>query len=318
MKALIIGASGFVGPYLLAELARDKTIELHATKLPAEPPFTPAAQDGSSVQSYDLDVRDGNAVHALIREINPDHVYHLAALSSIKQSWDRPELTVDINLKGALHLLEALRATPKKPRVLLVGTGEEYGFSARAHESISEDAPLAPGNVYAVTKAAQNLLGAVYAKAYRIPAVMARSFNHIGPGQDPAFAVSDFSRQIAQMEKGLCPPVIRVGNLSAKRDFCDVRDIVRAYVRLLHAGEPGETYNIGSGQAVSIQEILNKLLALAHCPVTIQTEPQRFRPVDIPHIQADTRKLSALFDWKPRYALDDTLLDMLHYWRQAL
>jgi GDP-4-dehydro-6-deoxy-D-mannose reductase len=166
-----------------------------------------------------------------------------------------------------------------------------------------------------VTKAAQNLLGVVYAKAYRIPIILVRAFNHIGPGQEDHFVVSDFSKQIAMIEKGLCPPVLHVGNLSAKRDFCDVRDIVKAYALLLQSGIPGETYNVGSGRAVAIQEILHRLLRFTGSEITFQVEPKRYRPVDIPCMQADVRKLSAVCGWKPRYSLDRSLQDMLNYWR---
>lgn len=311
-KALIIGAAGFVGKYLLAHLSAAYSWELYATKLPHE------HIDFADAQILDLDIMKKEDVQKLLDEVQPDYIFHLAAQSSVALSWKKPELTVDINIKGSLNLLDAVRDSGLTPHILLIGSGEEYGHIAPESVPVTEETVLHPGNLYAATKACQNMIGTIYAQAYGMHVVMVRAFNHIGPEQLPAFVVADFCRQVAAIEKGSSDPVMRVGNLSAKRDFTDVRDVVRAYGLLIQDGVPGETYNIGSGHAIAIQELLEHILKLSTSQISVETDPAKLRPVDVPIIEADISKLTGAISWKPEIPLDTTLLETLNYWRKQL
>ena len=313
MKTLIIGAAGFVGGYLIDHLTKTYDWEIHATKLPQEN-LTP---EGAMI--HDLDILDPSAVSALLSELKPDYIFHLAAQSSVALSWSKPALTVDINIKGTLNILDSIRSIPDySPRVLLIGSGEEYGYIRPNETPVHEDVTPRPGNIYAATKACQNMLGSIYSRAYGMQLIMVRAFNHIGPNQAPLFVVADFCKQVAEIEAGLKEPVMHVGNLQAKRDFTDVRDIVRGYGLLVQTGHPGETYNIGSGQAISIQNLLDRILALSNVPITVETDPARLRPSDIPIIEADVKKLKDTTGWMPEIPLEQTLLETLNYWRGAV
>ena len=310
MDTLVIGAGGFVGSYLLRQLLAEGKLP-GATKLPHEK----IKVDGVDV--FDLDLGSQNAVRSLLAQHRPPQIYHLAAQSSVALSWKEPEQTIDVNIKGTLHLLEAVRSIPEYyPRILLIGSGEEYGDTQKDAAPIAETEVLHPGNVYAVTKACQNMLGSVYAKAYGMAVVMVRAFNHIGVGQSPVFVAADFALQIAEMEAKLRPPVMRVGNLSAKRDFSDVRDIVRAYTLLMQKGITGETYNVGSGRAVSIRELLDILLDLSTESIAVEQDARRMRPSDVPCIEADITKLREDTGYAPQYPLEETLRTMLDHNRR--
>jgi len=309
MKALIIGAAGFVGKHLIAHL-KSLEWEVSATKLPNEAKV-------EDVSCHDLDILDQASICSLLEQIRPDYLFHLAAQSSVALSWKNPALTVDINVKGAVNLLEAIRGMKVPPRVLLVGSGEEYGYIKPEELPIREDTQLRPGNVYACTKAAQNLLGSIYARAYKLDIIMVRAFNHTGPGQLDTFAVSHFCKQIAEAEAGLRPPVIRVGNLSPRRDFTDVRDIVGAYSLLIQKGSAGEVYNVGSGKALTMREVLDIALSLAKIRITIEEDSTLMRVSDTPVIQADISRLVRETSWEPVISLRDTIADMLEDWRQT-
>ncbi len=308
-KGLIIGAAGFVGSYLIDEMYACG-MEVCATKLPHEQLEHPHAQ------IYDLNILEKEAVVALLMEIRPDYIFHLAAQSSVGLSWKNPGLTVDVNIKGSINVMDAVRELYYKPRVLLIGSGEEYGHIRPGETPIREENLLRPGNIYAATKACQNMIGSIYARAYDMQLMMVRSFNHIGPGQAPMFVVSDFCKQVAEIEKGLREPVMYVGNLAAKRDFTDVRDVVKAYVKLIVQGEPGETYNMGSGHAVEIRRILDMITSMSEKEIRVETDPNKIRPVDVPIIEADITKLRELTGWQPRIPLEQTIRETLDYWRR--
>ena len=310
MKALIIGAAGFVGKYLLAHLSETYPWQLYATKLPQED----IQFDHATI--LDLNILEKEDILHTLKEIQPDYIFHLAAQSSVALSWKKPALTVDINIKGCLNLLDAIREADLSPKILLIVSGEEYGHISSENIPVSEGTLPRPGNIYAATKVCQNMIGSIYAQAYHMDVMLVRAFNHIGPEQAPAFVVSDFCKQVAEIEKGNSEPVIRVGNLSAKRDFTDVRDVVRAYGLLIQHGQAGETYNIGSGHAIAIQELLDRILQLSNSNITVETDVNKLRPVDVPIIEADISKLQACISWKPEIPLDQTLLETLNYWRQ--
>lgn len=311
-KALIIGAAGFVGSYLAKELFHNHDMEVYATKLPHEQLEIP------NTGIYDLDILSKNEIIDLLYEIRPDYIFHLAAQSSVSVAWKNPGLTVDINVKGCVNILESIRELYYKPAVLLVGSGEEYGHIKEDEVPINEENHLRPGNIYAATKVCQNMLASIYSQAYDMNLIMVRAFNHIGPGQSPIFVVSDFCRQVAEIEKGIKSPVIQVGNLSAKRDFTDVRDVVRAYALLIQKGKAGETYNVGSGRAYTIREILDMIISLSNIDIKVETDPNKIRPVDVPIIEADITKLNDISGWLPMISLEQTIKETLDYWRERV
>ena len=310
-KGLVIGAAGFVGSYLIEEMY-SCGIDSYATKLPHE------RLEHERAKVYDLDILSKEAIVTLLLEIRPDYIFHLAAQSSVGLSWKNPGLTVDVNIKGSINVMDAVRELYYKPRVLLIGSGEEYGHIRPGETPIREDNLLRPGNIYAATKACQNMIGSIYAQAYDMQIMMVRSFNHIGPGQAPMFVVSDFCKQVAEIEKGLREPVMYVGNLAAKRDFTDVRDVVKAYVGLIQQGVPGETYNMGSGHAVEIRKILDMIISLSEKEIRVEIDPNKIRPVDVPIIEADITKIHELTGWKPQIELNQTIRDTLDYWRMHI
>ena len=311
MKALIIGAAGFVGSYLIEHLSNTYDWEIHATKLESE------ILASNTAVIHNLDLMNASEINALLQKTKPDYIFHLAAQSSVALSWKNPSLTVDINIKGTLNLLDSIRSiSDYNPKVLLIGSGEEYGYILPDETPVHEDVPVRPGNIYAATKACQNMLGSIYSRAYKMNLIMVRAFNHIGPNQAPLFVASDFCKQVAEIERGLKEPVLHVGNLSALRDFTDVRDVVRAYGLLIQYGKSGETYNIGSGHAIPIQSLLDMILSLSTTTIKVELDPSRLRPSDIPVIEADIKKLQDTIQWKPEIELKQTLLETLNYWRK--
>lgn len=310
MKALIIGGAGFVGSYLIDHLLNDCGWSVAVTKLEHE-----TIEEREDISIFNLDILDKNAINKLLEYVRPDYIFHLAAQSSVSLSWKNPSLTIDVNIKGSVNVLDAIRELDYKPRVLLIGSGEEYGHILPDETPIAETNPTRPGNIYAATKACQNMIGKIYADAYQMDVIMVRAFNHIGPKQSPMFVVADFCKQVAEIEKGLREPVIKVGNLSAKRDFTDVRDVVRAYSLLIQKGIAGETYNVGSGKAITIEEILNTILSFTKAKISVQIDSNRLRPVDVPLIEANINKLIECTEWKPKILLNKTIEYTLDYWR---
>ncbi len=311
MRSLVIGGAGFVGKYLVRHLLELKH-EVIITKMPMEE----ARVEGAAV--YDLDILDKATVTELLEKISPDLVFHLAAQSSVSMSWKNPQQTVDVNVKGSVNVLDGLRSMKKKARILLIGSGEEYGQVFPSETPVCETSPLRPGNIYAATKACQNMIGRIYAQAYGMNLVMVRAFNHIGPDQSPVFAAADFCRQAALIESGMQEAVIRVGNLEAKRDFTDVRDVVHAYVLLAEKGQAGETYNVGSGHAVSIGDVLKLVLKQSAAEIQVEVDEKKLRPVDVPVMEADVRKVWRDVGWKAQIQLEQTIGDMMEYWRSVI
>ncbi len=306
-KALIIGGSGFVGGYLAAELL-DAGYGLTLTT-------TGETDTNIDWNWVKLDILDGEAIGRLLREGAYDCVFHLAAQSSAAVSWKKPALTIDVNVQGTLRLLEALRGMEKPPRLLLIGSSEEYGAVTPAQCPLREDTPCHPGNPYAVSKLCAEELSLLYAKAYGLDILCTRSFNHVGPRQKEGFVLSDFCRQIALLERSEGEKTLSVGNLSAKRDFSDVRDVVRAYRLLMEKGQSGRVYNVGSGRAIAVYELLERLLALSEADIKISTDPEKLRPVDVPLHVADVSALRADTLWENEIPLETTLRDTLAYWR---
>ena len=312
MKAMIIGAAGFVGPYLAKAIREIMFCDILITRLEHEKVDIPGAVE------IILDILDPRQIDEVLCKERPEYIFHLAAQSSVALSWKNPKLTVDVNVKGALNLLNSIRKLDYSPKVMIIGSGEEYGRVSERDIPIGEDTVLDPGNVYAVTKACQNMMATIYAHAYGLQLVMTRSFNHIGPGQSPQFVVADFCSQVVKIEKGLQEPVIRVGNLSAKRDFTDVRDVVRAYCMLALYGRRGETYNVGSGHAIAVDEILKVILLQTGTEIKVEVDPDKLRPVDVPIIEADISKIYRDTGWKRMITLEQTISDILDDWRRKI
>jgi len=312
-KALIIGAAGFVGGYLSEELLRNG-YEVYLTKLEFE------KIEKSAATVYNMDVTSVTETDAVIADIKPDVVFHLAAQSSVKLSWEKPYLTLNVNIIGALNVLEACRRlteTGKKTKVLLIGSAEEYGKVTPEQCPIKEELQCAPKNLYALSKLTQNGLGKIYSESFGMDIITVRAFNHTGPKQAPAFVLADFCKQVAEIEAGEREAVISVGNLEAMRDFTDVRDIVKAYLLLSEKGKSGQTYNVGRGEAVKISALLDMLLKEAKCPIEVRRDEGRMRPSDVPLHVADTTKIRSDTGWQPTISLEETVKDTLNYWRQA-
>ena len=309
-KVLIIGAAGFVGNHLIDHIKKEyESWDLVCTKIPSE-------SIDKDVTVFDLDITDKTQIINLLKEVNPDYIFHLAAQSSVALSWKNPSLTIDINIKGTVNLLDSIRELEMNPRILLIGSGEEYGRVKENEIPISEDNNTRPGNIYAITKVTQNMIGKVYSDAYSLDIMSTRSFNHTGPNQAPVFVVADFCKQVADIEKGEQEAIIRVGNLSAKRDFTDVRDVVKAYTSLIEKGEKGETYNVGSGKAIEIQSILDTILSLSTKEIVVEIDQNKLRPIDVPIIEADITKLQSDTGWKPEIDIEETIKDTLEFYRR--
>ena len=262
-----------------------------------------------------LDVRDAGAVDRLVESVRPDWACHLAAQSSAGLSWKEPALTYSVNVTGTHLVLDALRRHSPKCRVLVTATSDEYGRVDPALCPLDEDAPLRPLSPYAASKVAQEWVARTFHEAFGLEVVITRAFMHIGPGQPPSFATADWARQIALAEAGLGAPVVEVGDLSLAREFGDVRDVVRAYRLALEHGVPGEPYNVATGRARPLKHALAILCRLARIEVEIRVERDKFRPADPPLLAGNAAKLERLSGWKPRHRLDETLAEVLDYWR---
>jgi GDP-4-dehydro-6-deoxy-D-mannose reductase len=309
--ALVTGAAGFAGSHLIdALLARGVTVEAWAR--PDTPPaFAPVEQN---VHWREVELLDRASVHTALARVRPATIFHLAGAAHIGASWQQVATTLETNVMGTANVLEGARMLDLGARILVPGSAAVYRDSP---DPLTEDAPLAPASPYAVSKLAQEQL-ALRAAADGQHVLVTRSFNHIGPRQGPAFASASFARQIAAIERGNVRPVLRVGNLAPRRDLTDVRDTVRAYIALVEGGRPGVVYNVCSGHAPSMQEVLDGLLAHAAVRVRLETDPLLYRPHDTPIAVGDHARLTRDTGWRPAIPLDATLEDLLAFWRDVV
>jgi GDP-4-dehydro-6-deoxy-D-mannose reductase len=315
LRALITGAGGFVGGHLSAYLLAHTDWELMGTVYPH--PVEAQPQE-PRLRLQHADLRDPQVVQALVAEVQPNYVFHLAAQSFVPTSFADPWDTLENNVRAQLNLLEAVRQSEREVRLLVIGSNEEYGAPQPDELPQTEESPLRPHNPYAVSKIAQDFLGFQYHLAYGLPVVRVRPFNHTGPGQSPRFVIPAFASQIARIEMGLQEPVVKVGNLEAARDFTDVRDIVRAYHLAVTRGSVGEVYNLASGQPHSVRGLLETLLSYAEAEIHIERDPARYRPVDVPVAYGSADKFHRLTGWKPEIPFEQTLRDVLGYWREQV
>jgi GDP-4-dehydro-6-deoxy-D-mannose reductase len=317
MRALVTGVSGFVGGHLAEHLVAegDPVVGVSASgNWPAE-----MVSVGRSVRIERFDFIDSgeSELAEFLRRKQPEAIYHLAAQSNPQQSVADPRGTWALNLGGSLNLLEAVKASGLKPRVILVSTGICYGDPAPEFIPVGEDCPLRPNNPYAASKAAVDLLGIQHHLAHGTDVVIVRPFNHAGPRQSPRYVLAGLAAQVADVEAGR-RDCVDVGNLDVVRDFTDVRDVVRAYRLLASYGKPGEIYNLGSGRGTKIADALEHLRSIAHKPVAVRVDPARVRPVDLPFLVADAGKLRAATGWEPGFTIEQTLADMLESARAAV
>ncbi|RPI21602.1 MAG: NAD-dependent epimerase/dehydratase family protein [Acidobacteria bacterium] len=310
MKCLITGACGFVGQYLAKELVQ-KGADVVGLERPA------AARPGAC-RVIDCDMLDFPRLLGAIADLQPDQVFHLAGLTHPSESLRIPRDYFLVNVQGTVNLLDALRQARCEPRCLLVSSAEVYGCSV-ASGLIDETCTPAPSNPYGASKLLAEMAGLSYWRDFRSRVIVARPFNHSGPGQNETFVVSDFCRQVVLLEgKPETMRTIYVGNLTSSRDFLDVRDVVAAYAALAEKGVEGEIYNISSGQAVTVQAILDTVLRLAKVEIRVEVSPEKYRPGTARPLVGSSQKLRALIGWQPRYPLEQTIADTLEHWRAKL
>ncbi|MCX6545479.1 MAG: GDP-mannose 4,6-dehydratase [Acidobacteria bacterium] len=308
---LITGAAGFAGSHLL-DVLLPRDCRVVGWRRPGIGAEVQARYPG--VEWLEIELLDRDVVRRAIAGLAPDVIYHLAGAPHAGQSWGASADTLAINVLATHPLIEGIRAAGLRTRVVIPSSAYVY---RPADHALSEDDPLEPANPYAISKIATELAARRATLHDGIPVVVARSFNHLGPRQDASFFGSAVARQIARIEAGLTDPVIRVGNLDARRDFTDVRDTVRAYVALAERGQPGRIYNVCSGHARVMRDLLDGLIALARVPVNVQQDPDRLRPNDTPLLLGDPSRMTSEIGWKPEIPFEVTLRDLLDYWRET-
>jgi GDP-4-dehydro-6-deoxy-D-mannose reductase len=305
---LVTGATGFAGGHLVESLLQSEP----AVAAWSNPRGAAITTRHHAVQWNAVDLLDREAVTAAIALVRPSVIYHCAGSADVGGSWVDPVRPLQINALGTHHLLDALREHGLSSPVLVTGSATVYRQST---DPLTEDSPIGPGNPYAVSKLAQEM---VAARAEWCPVIVARSFNHAGPRQSRAYVTSSFAQQIAEIEAGLAEPVLQVGNLDARRDITDVRDTVRAYQHLVTAGTPGRAYNVCSGRAYRVGDLLDTLLGLARTPIRIALDPTRLRPSDNPVIVGDATRIANEAGWRATIPIEQTLHDLLDYWRSRI
>ncbi len=312
MRALITGINGFVGGHLAEHLLSSGRWEIAGI---ARQPALALETLTGRVTYIAADLSDREQTLGALARIRPDVIFHLAGQSNVPHAFADPHTTVQMNIGAQLNLFLSVLQLRIDPLIIVASSNEIYGLVRPEDLPVNEQTPLRPVNPYAVSKAAQDLFAYQYHISHRLRTIRLRPFNHIGPRQTEAFVVPAFAAQIARIEAGLQPPVLRVGNLAAERDFSDVRDIVRAYELAALHGEVGAAYNVGSGQAVGVQRILDILLTFSTHDIQIEPDPSRMRPSDVPRVVCDASRFHADTGWTPRIPLEQTLFDTLEYWR---
>lgn len=320
LKVLITGITGFVGSHMADLLLSRSGIELYGTRRWSSRMDLLAHIDNldKRVKLFTCNILDPVSVYRLVEHVRPDWIFHFAAESYVAPSWDMPHLYVNTNVNGTLNFLEALRALGlKQTRMHVAGSGEEYGLVLEDELPITERSELRPVNPYAVSKVAQDLMCYEHYKSYGLEIVRTRAFNHEGPRRDKVFALPSFAYQIARIEKGLKEPVIAVGNVSARRNWTDVRDMVSAYCLAMEKCEPGELYLIGSDCVLTVRQCLEKLIAMSSrsADISVQEDSARVRPTEVPLLVGSYAKFVGQTGWKPRIDFEQTLADTLDYWR---
>ncbi len=316
MRALITGISGFVGShlaeYLLAHTDWQIAGTIHRSNIAI------ASPSDTRLKTYPADLSRLPAVSFVLEEVEPDYVFHLAAQPLVSLSQRDPWGTLEPNIRMQLNILEAVAAQCPDCRVLVVGSSEEYGLVRPEDLPVKETTPFRPTSPYAVSKVAQDLLGLQYHLTHGLNTIRVRPFNHIGPRQRLGFVAPDFAQQVAAAEAGLQPPIVRVGNLDVSRDFSDVRDVVRGYHLAITQGEPGEVYNLGAERAHTVREMLETFLAMSTLSIKVEQDADRLRPADMPMLVSDCTKLRERTGWRAVIPFEQSLRDVLNYWREQV
>jgi GDP-4-dehydro-6-deoxy-D-mannose reductase len=307
-RVLITGGTGFVGPHLIRFLKSKP----NSSTIAVIGAGGSQSRQEPGVDYYELDIRKADEVRSVVRKISPTHIYHLAGISAVDVSWSDPRLTFEVNVLGASNLFEAAMGLPSIPRILNVSTSQVY---ASSDAILTENSQVNPENPYAASKAMAELLRVQYRKCSAGGIVTARSFNHTGPGQTPNFVLPSIAKQFAEIEAGLRPPKLTVGNIEVKRDFMDVRDVVQAYSALLDKGRTNEIYNVCSGSAHRVADVIGKFEAISGITIQIDTDPARLRSNEVSQILGDSTKMRTETGWSPQIPLEKTLRDLLDYWR---
>lgn len=314
-KVLITGVTGFAGSHLVDYLLTRNDCEIHGIWRWRSRTENIEHLLPGQMTLHECELRDATSTYDTIAKIKPDWIFHLAAQSFVPTSWVAPTESLSTNILAQVNIFEAVRRLGLKTRIQLACSSEEYGMVYPDEVPIKETNPLRPLSPYAVSKVAQDMLGYQYWMSWQVDSVRTRGFNHEGPRRGPVFVASDFAKQIADIEKGKKAPVLHVGNLDAKRDFTDVRDMVRAYVLALEKCEPGEVYNICRGQCWTIRETLDMLLSHTQAKIEVKQDPARLRPSDVQILLGDNSKFVKQTGWQPVIPFEQTLQDMLEYWR---
>lgn len=309
MKILITGAGGFVGKYLIRLLLD------HGHNLVAVGIGNGSFLKEWSIPTYEIDILDYNLLLNCMKQEMPDAVIHLAAISNVPLSWKKPGLTIDINVHGTINVLNALYAANSKAKLLNIGSSDEYGLAAKIGVPLTEDILCQPQNPYAISKYCAEQMVLQLGKKYGMNVLHTRPFNHFGPGQAKGFVTSDFASQIAAIERGEQEPVLRVGDLSASRDFTFVTDVVAAYVALIENDVPSGVYNICSGKARKVEDILRQLVVLSFVPIKIERDPDKMRPSEVPFFVGSADKLKQVTKWNIKHDFKNGLKEVLDYWR---
>ncbi|EKD65030.1 MAG: hypothetical protein ACD_50C00208G0002 [uncultured bacterium] len=317
-RVLITGVTGFAGSHLAEFLISKNEYDVSGTYL-YQDSIAILGETKDKIRLVKSDLTKEDEVNDLLKSVKPDYIFHLAALASPAASFKNPLETIENNIAAQINLFSKVLSNKLlDARILVISSAEVYGLVSKKSLPMDEDTELMPSSPYAVSKLSQDFLGLQYYLSYNLKVVRVRPFNHIGPRQSSNFVVADFARKIAEIEKKIVKPVIHVGNLTAKRDFTDVRDVVRAYVLAIEKGKLGEAYNIGSEKSYKISDILDKLLGMSSVKIEISTDKEKFRPVDIPELLCDASKFKKLTNWKPKIPIEVTLKDTLDYWRKIV
>ena len=317
MRVLITGITGFAGSHLAEYCLGRSDVEVFGTAR-WRSRMDNVEHITDQITLLDCDLKDSVAVRHCLLEVRPDYIFHLAAQSFVPTSWKAPVETMMTNIVGQINIFEAMRELKLESRVQLACSSEEYGMVYEDEIPIKETNQLRPLSPYGVSKVAQDLLGYQYHESYGLFTIRTRGFNHTGPRRGDVFVSSNFARQIAMIEKKKQEPVLQVGNLEARRDFTDVRDMIRGYWLALEKGEPGEVYNIGSGTDVTIQKMLDILLGFSSIEIKVEQVADRMRPSDVEVLCADNTKFCSMSGWKPEIPFEKTLEDLLNYWRDRV
>lgn len=339
MRVLITGVTGMAGSHLAEYLLNIEGLEIYGTyrwrsRVDNLDDLRKAGKvniitggfesmlhertDTSKLNLIEADITDSFSMKWVIGAVKPDRIFHLAAQSYVHASWGAPAETLHTNIIGEVNLLEAVRSAGIDPIIHIAGSSEEYGLVLPDELPVKETNPLRPLSPYGVSKATQEMIAYQYFMSYGLKSVITRAFNHEGPRRGEVFVTSNLAKQIVEVEKGLKPPVLYVGDLSSVRDWSDVRDVIKAYWLVTEMGTPGEVYNIGSGVGREVREMLDMLLGMSNVDIEVEVDHARLRPSDVKVLVCDSTRFRKLTGWKPQIPFDKTLRDLLDYWRERV